>query len=568
MRRLEWLARLTELQASEYTQLESTPEELLPPTVTWPATGPPRLDREGLGELRDAIREAGRSVGYEYGLADGPPLASAEQKALIDLEVARALHTRMRCSRHDAASPGVWMYVATMLGPELVRWRFDSGDGVGDARFGHQRLRNFYGRLWWRAELLQDRGAEDPYWLLRELGEDELVQITERPNASGYRPLAVGLGRHLLKAFNPEVHSNRSLILRDAMKRLVRRLPLACIEALDADTLDEVLAGMFRDTIVGLGLSLESPQLQLVPRPRTAPAGAGPSQKATRDALTARVRTLVRLLPHDAFLAVTRLLRLPLDPLPRREEVVVAAVGAPQALVAPLSEEAAAAMVPLLDTGSNGAGRAVLAEWLLGRPVGPGEIAAPGPEPPSPDAPNGSCLELLDTMLSELDEQVRGMVLEFYRYRRPTLKIGPSHRMSRASVKRAIDDAVGGLRERHGSAAAVVLRAEWRHGLLGEGLLHRAVYAEATVGWEDVHLLADVSGPRSWRLVDGEWLTSRKVSWLRALIAELKELASETDVVDGAVLRAWRAAREDVTEELARVVVTAVLGRELREDGG
>lgn len=373
LRSMDWKDRVEVLERSDYVALEQCPPSLLPRTIIWPATGPRRVDEQDLVKLRQEIRVAGTSAGYHYDREEGPGQATPDQKALLDLEVARTLHLRMRCSRNEASAPGVWMYIATMLAPELVRWRFLDRSGVSRARYGSHRLRNFFGRLWWRAELLYDSQAQDPYWLLAELGEDELVQITERTAASAYQPLAVGLGRTLLRVFRQDVHTNRGVVLREAMKRVVRWLPWACLEALDQYQLEEVLVGLFHDTLQGLGMPLQSPQQGLplsseAPHPSTAP-----TQQSTNPE---RLDTLIRLLPDAALADAVTLLGKCEDQSSERLDIALLASARPLVVVAPLSDEQADQILQVLENGKPGGGRRTLGAWLCGGPLDSDSLAA------------------------------------------------------------------------------------------------------------------------------------------------------------------------------------------------
>lgn len=97
---------------------------------------------------------------------------------------------------HSAESlrDDVWSFVAIVMFPHVVHWRFN--------RDPAQRylggVRNTFQRLWLRARVL-DRGknAQDRWGLVRELSEDALVQITERPSI-GADPV---LARNLAEAW-------------------------------------------------------------------------------------------------------------------------------------------------------------------------------------------------------------------------------------------------------------------------------------------------------------------------------------------------------------------------------
>jgi hypothetical protein len=175
----------------------------------------------------------------------------------LDSQLSRLMYEELRISPNEASAPGIWRYIACILAPELVRWRFPGTDKsnfkTSMKRYSGSLLRNNFGRLWWRAHLLKDESnLENPYWLIDTLGEDELVAITERSNAAAYKPVAVGLGAALLKTFDPEKHNNRSNIMREAMKRVIRRLPLSCWEALEQPVLESTLEEIFIQTLEAL----------------------------------------------------------------------------------------------------------------------------------------------------------------------------------------------------------------------------------------------------------------------------------------------------------------------------
>jgi len=94
----------------------------------------------------------------------------------------------------DAAEPGVWAFLCCVAVPDLACWRFP-----GRTR---ERLlggpRNALRRLWWRAYVL-DRGSREG--LSGRLGEDETVQIMERPTLAGNPRVATTLAdAHLRRA--------------------------------------------------------------------------------------------------------------------------------------------------------------------------------------------------------------------------------------------------------------------------------------------------------------------------------------------------------------------------------
>lgn len=226
------------------------------PNVTFAPTGGVRVTPAQLQSLRNSIRETTRKHGYKYGVAGGEPLPlAAERKAEFDAALAMTIHQQMDVTPSEACRPGVWRFLGTVLAPESIRWRFP-GEKTTHERFLGNRLRNMYGRVWWRAHLLEDSAHDDPYWLLKELGEDELVQITERPNAAGYKPLAMGIARGLVTQWDPEVGVSRSGLLREVMKRVLRLLPLLRFESLTHEEVAAEVDALYVETLRGLGIEV------------------------------------------------------------------------------------------------------------------------------------------------------------------------------------------------------------------------------------------------------------------------------------------------------------------------
>jgi hypothetical protein len=153
----------------------------------------------------------------------------------------------MDISANEAADPRLWAFLACVVAPDIVRWRFPGGAaGTSEERFlGTARgLRNTFGRLWWRSHVLSPGpdGADDP---LGRLGEDELVQITERPNLAGSRRLASQLADSFLEANVRYPSISRSNLMRDSMKRIRRLAAFVDFDALDDDGLVDLIDDVF-----------------------------------------------------------------------------------------------------------------------------------------------------------------------------------------------------------------------------------------------------------------------------------------------------------------------------------
>jgi DNA-binding CsgD family transcriptional regulator len=285
---------------------------LLPRGIVWAPTGGVRVSEARLADLRELIREAAKAVGYDAGMPLEP---RAPEGAALDRRLARVLYDELHLTPHEASAGDVWRYFACVLAPELVRWRFPGKEGSPQERFGTSLRRNLFGRMWWRAFIFHEPAASDPWVLLDALGEDEMVQITERPSAAGYRPLARGLARGLLRRHRQAPGLNRGNLLRDTMKRLLRRLPLLRYESLVELELDAALDELFSDSLRAAGAEVRQLTFPLAP-PREAPPLPVPSTPVRpwfSISLTRRF-AFVNQLDADDVAALTLELS-PVDPL-------------------------------------------------------------------------------------------------------------------------------------------------------------------------------------------------------------------------------------------------------------
>ncbi len=205
-------------------------------------TGGSRVSQVILGELRGALLARAQEAGY-------PALAGEEHRLAFDTAAAMELHARMDIAPGEAGKPGLWDFLCCVLGCDLVRWRFPGGlEGTGVDRFLGGR-RNTFQRLWWRSFLLHDPTREDPYSLLRRLGEDELVQLMERPSLAANRRLTRAVAVQFLAATELHPAIARRVLIREAQKRLMRLSSFALLDALDDAELETVVAAIFTSVV-------------------------------------------------------------------------------------------------------------------------------------------------------------------------------------------------------------------------------------------------------------------------------------------------------------------------------
>jgi len=222
-------------EAARQAQLEH-------PEAFYTPTGGGRIPREALGELRHLLLARAKEAQY-------PAPSGEEHRLAFDTAAAIELHARMDIGPGEAAKPGLWDFLCCVLACDLVRWRFPGGpEGTGVDRFLGGR-RNTLQRLWWRSFLLHDPTGEDPYSLLRRLGEDELVQLMERPSLAGNSRLTRVVAVQFLKIAQLHPRITRRLLIREAQKRLMRLSSFTSLEAVDDSDLDKAVAAVFAEVI-------------------------------------------------------------------------------------------------------------------------------------------------------------------------------------------------------------------------------------------------------------------------------------------------------------------------------
>jgi hypothetical protein len=175
---------------------------------------------------------------------------------VFDGRCARALHAALPISPHEAAEEAVWSHLTVCWLMDVAVWRW--GGMRDDRRFRGDINRNTFRRLWWRAEVF------GPDIDLTQLGEDELVNIMERPTISSNRRLARSLARAFLDRVRDGDDAGRMMLMRDAGKRLVRLTPIIDFHSLDDAELEDVIRTVLDASAVGGPL----PQLSLHEDPR------------------------------------------------------------------------------------------------------------------------------------------------------------------------------------------------------------------------------------------------------------------------------------------------------------
>lgn len=210
------------------------------PGTVYTPTGGTRALPSLLINVRTEMLALARAAGW-------PDAGDDDARRRFDADAAVLLHRSLNAAPAEAARGGVWEFLAAVLLPDVVRWRFPGGgDGTAPARFLAGR-RNAFQRLWWRAHLVRDESADAPYGLLFQLYEDEIVQILERPNLAGIPHLTRAVGRELLAAAARHGGVARRDLIRDAQKRIMRLSAFVCLEAFAEPALRTLAEGAFEE---------------------------------------------------------------------------------------------------------------------------------------------------------------------------------------------------------------------------------------------------------------------------------------------------------------------------------
>jgi hypothetical protein len=208
------------------------------PAAVYTPTGGTPAEEEVLRQLRDVLVQEAAACGYPHAGDDA-------SRRRFDATASALLHQGMRMVPAEAANHGVWEFVCTVLLPDIVRWRFP-GDASGTpaARFLAGR-RNTFQRLWWRAQVMHDEASPAPYHLLGSLGEDEIVQIMERPNLAGIPQLTRAVAKEFLASATRHPGASRRDLIRDGQKRIMRLSAFLCLEALHEPALRRLASEAF-----------------------------------------------------------------------------------------------------------------------------------------------------------------------------------------------------------------------------------------------------------------------------------------------------------------------------------
>ena len=204
------------------------------------ATGGHPVDAEKLREVQGTVRNVAEQAGFP------DPLGGSTQG--FDRPCGTALLSVMDIVPADAAEEGVWSFLSLVLVPEIGPWRFPA---LAEERLiGHPR--NVLRRTWWRAWALGPDLSRAPEGC-EPLGEDESVQIMERPSLGGNRRTAGALQAAIWRAELGGLTTPRSELMRQLARRLRAVKSHIALDSLDDESLAGLLDGLCAEAMKSTG---------------------------------------------------------------------------------------------------------------------------------------------------------------------------------------------------------------------------------------------------------------------------------------------------------------------------
>ena len=168
-------------------------------------------------------------------------------KKRFDDEVTARIRSLIGMPPSLAADNRVWSYLTLRVLPDLARWRFENPT---EERYLGNLQRNTFQHLWWREFMI---GAERA----RQLSENDMVQILERPKTIGSRRLVVETLADrviVLKQTLSEAGIGSDTLVKESSKRLLRALSVTSLDLMPSgraqdfieETIDDALRSLLQ----------------------------------------------------------------------------------------------------------------------------------------------------------------------------------------------------------------------------------------------------------------------------------------------------------------------------------
>lgn len=175
-----------------------------------------------LQELRDVVVGVAATCGF-------PDAGGKAGRARFDTECAKALADPDRTPPAEALRDDVWAWVALVLLPDVVRWRF----GSSEERY-RGGVRNTFQRLWLRGAALEVPLEGNRWRIVEQMNEDAQVQVFERPGLSA----SIRTARVIGETWTARLASHGPTGLEDLTRRAMIGLRIAN-QILSLDALDD-----------------------------------------------------------------------------------------------------------------------------------------------------------------------------------------------------------------------------------------------------------------------------------------------------------------------------------------
>tara|TARA_Y100000589_G_scaffold286518_1_gene286673 strand:- start:980 stop:1756 length:777 start_codon:yes stop_codon:yes gene_type:complete len=197
-------------------------------------TGGEPASETHLSDLRETTINAAMEFGFP-----GSPLKQADIGA-FGSTIGRLLNETMSLIPGEAAREEIWSYINLRLLPDLAAWRYLKSIGTKGRFLGTPWIRNAFGHLWWRAHVLHDEQAKDPWHLLDAgLKEDTYVQILERAGMTAHGHVARAIAARCADICRTE--SNHEEVNREWIKYLRAKSSLTPLGILSAERLQALI---------------------------------------------------------------------------------------------------------------------------------------------------------------------------------------------------------------------------------------------------------------------------------------------------------------------------------------
>jgi hypothetical protein len=179
--------------------------------------------------VQRAVRQVAEATGFPHSL-------STNGQQTFDRLCGQILYESMGIVPADAANEGVWSFLSLVVVPEVGPWRFPAR--ARERLLG--RPRNVLRRLWWRAWAFGP--SPDHPDGNTPLGEDELVQIMERPSLGGNQRTARAIRDAIWSAELKGLSVARSEFVRELTLRVRAQRSHVALDALTDEELRELIS--------------------------------------------------------------------------------------------------------------------------------------------------------------------------------------------------------------------------------------------------------------------------------------------------------------------------------------